>query len=140
MARQDFLPSAVGHGHVVSDTDRTVRSDPRILDRFDDLGREEFPVPEDADPDLVAMDPLVVSDATESSPRTGASGAGPRRSPSPDVSPSRRRNTVRMRDADFEAPFEDLLELVPAFHVAIEDVAQADLASETTVPIMMIAT
>ncbi len=38
-------------------------------------------------------------------------------------------------DADFEAPFEDLLEFVPAFHMSIEDVPEADLPSEPTVPI-----
>src|SRR5207247_10095323 len=86
-----------------------------------------------SDPYRVAVDPLVGSDSTEilSEEVHQMLDLLVR---SPDVL-RREGEHGQDADADFEAPLEDLLEFVPAFHMPIEDVPEADLPSEPTVPI-----
>src|SRR5439155_22406357 len=100
---------------------------------IDYCGRQEFQVLEHADTHLVAVDPLVVSYPSEML-REEVHQMLDLLVSSPDVL-RREGEHSQDADADFEAPFEDLLEFVPAFHMSIEDVPEADLPSEPTVPI-----
>src|SRR2546421_5673520 len=105
----------------------------RVLDGLDDLCGQQLAVPENIDPDPVAVHALVVSDLSEVL-----------REEVHEVLDFLARSPKILRgecvdgedsDADLQAPLEDLLEFVSAFHVTVEDVAQANLPGEPAVPV-----
>src|SRR6266545_1747884 len=130
---KDLLPAAVCNGDVESVFLVSLRPVFRVFDRLDDLGRQETPVAEHMDPDLVFVYALIVADLPEVFGEEVHEVLDLRARTLQVL----RRERVDGQDAhaDLEAPFEDFLELVSALHVAVEDVAEADLPSEAPVAV-----
>src|SRR5207245_11691212 len=85
------------------------------------------------DPDLVPVDAVVVADLSEVLREEVHQMLDLLARP-PQILGGEREHGEDA-DADLETPFEDLLELVPTLHVAVEDVPEADFPLEPAVAV-----